>query len=549
MDGSEFAGQYNASGTSVDFPSFTTSTSGPELYVGYALLVGSYAAGGTTGFTFEATVEDDLFCYGFTGPSYTDSVVTLGDTYYYTVAAITGIGTGPESTEASGTATSGTLPGIPTLSVTNGASLVLNWSTPSAGTDSITNYKVYKGSTSGGETLLTTLGVVNTYTDSAVTSGDTYYYKVAAVSGIGTGTESTEASGLAGASSWPYTGAGSPDPIGTSPSPFVTSIFTTPVPASPTLASNSAAQVTEFLAQIASANNEVGVNFNSSCATRYVVHGNSMTWTNMSVIGYDGTPIGTIPVPIPSFATPDPNGSDRQMIIIDVDNLLVWEFWSTFAPGQSNEYQSTVSVWTCWTFEVGPLGQDFYGVWPGYYPSGSSGGWPGNGSPPAVAGDAPSLSWSASASHISYAGGIITMADLVSGSIEHAINMALPTPGGPVSPATASDGGGAGCPEGSWFYFPASVSMPGGLSPIAQMIFTAIKKYGLYIMDTSGSVNAYCENADAWTNYSTYPTGPGPWTYFNSNGANAYTELTALPWSELVLLAPATQAAIVGGAS
>jgi hypothetical protein len=63
----------------------------------------------------------------------------------------------------------------------------------------ITSYRVYRGTSSGSETLLTSggcsgLGAVLSCTDTGLTNGQTYYYKVSAVNSIGEGTQSTEAS-------------------------------------------------------------------------------------------------------------------------------------------------------------------------------------------------------------------------------------------------------------------------------------------------------------------------------------------------------------------
>ena len=57
----------------------------------------------------------------------------------------------------------------------------------------ITAYKVYRGTTSGGESLLTTLGNVLTYTNTGLTNGQIYYYKVSAINSIGEGPQSNEA--------------------------------------------------------------------------------------------------------------------------------------------------------------------------------------------------------------------------------------------------------------------------------------------------------------------------------------------------------------------
>jgi hypothetical protein len=62
----------------------------------------------------------------------------------------------------------------------------------------ITSYNVYRGTSSGTETLLTAggcsgLGVTMSCTDSGLTNGQTYYYKVSAVNSIGAGAQSAEA--------------------------------------------------------------------------------------------------------------------------------------------------------------------------------------------------------------------------------------------------------------------------------------------------------------------------------------------------------------------
>ena len=82
--------------------------------------------------------------------------------------------------------------------------VVLSWTAPASnGASAITNYKVYRGTTAGGETVLTTLGNVTTYTDSAVTNGQIYYYQVSAVNGVGEGPKSTEVSATPGAPAAP----------------------------------------------------------------------------------------------------------------------------------------------------------------------------------------------------------------------------------------------------------------------------------------------------------------------------------------------------------
>src|SRR5437660_1798272 len=74
------------------------------------------------------------------------------------------------------------------------AQVRLDWDVPASnGGSAITNYKIYRGTTSGGETLLTTVGNEFTYTDSGLTNGQTYYYQVSAVNALGEGPRSNGA--------------------------------------------------------------------------------------------------------------------------------------------------------------------------------------------------------------------------------------------------------------------------------------------------------------------------------------------------------------------
>jgi subtilisin family serine protease/fibronectin type 3 domain-containing protein len=121
--------------------------------------------------------------------------LTNGTTYSFTVTATNGVGTGPASASAS--ATPATVPGAPTLAVptAGNASVGLSWTPPASnGGSAITGYKLYRGTTPGGEALLVTLGNLTSYADTAVTNGTTYYYKVSAINGVGEGAQSTERS-------------------------------------------------------------------------------------------------------------------------------------------------------------------------------------------------------------------------------------------------------------------------------------------------------------------------------------------------------------------
>jgi Fibronectin type III domain len=88
-------------------------------------------------------------------------------------------------------------PGAPALNTptAGNGSVNLSWAAPASdGGAPIADYGVYRSTTAGGETLLARSGGAVTYTDSAVTNGTTYYYKVAAINTAGTGAFSNEVS-------------------------------------------------------------------------------------------------------------------------------------------------------------------------------------------------------------------------------------------------------------------------------------------------------------------------------------------------------------------
>src|SRR5205085_6504957 len=70
----------------------------------------------------------------------------------------------------------------------------LSWSAPADGGAAITGYNVYRGTSAGGETMLTGLGNLTSFDDGAVTPGGRYYYRVTAVNTAGEGAQSNEVS-------------------------------------------------------------------------------------------------------------------------------------------------------------------------------------------------------------------------------------------------------------------------------------------------------------------------------------------------------------------
>jgi fibronectin type 3 domain-containing protein len=133
-----------------------------------------------------------------TGTSFTDTGLTNGTTYYYTVAAVNAVGSSPQSSEASATPLA-TAPSAPlnVVASSGNAQATVAWSVPaSTGGSPITGYNVYRGTSPGAEssTPVATNVTGTSFTDTGLTNGTTYYYRVAAVNGVGVSPQSSEAS-------------------------------------------------------------------------------------------------------------------------------------------------------------------------------------------------------------------------------------------------------------------------------------------------------------------------------------------------------------------
>src|SRR5216684_4089922 len=133
---------------------------------------------------------------GVVGTTFTDSTVSNGTTYFYKVAAVNSVGPGPLSNEASATPAP-TVPSAPQnlVAVAGNSGVALSWAAPASnGGAPVTSYNVLRSTTNGTETLLSSGVVGTTFTDSTVSNGTTFFYKVAAVNSVGPGPLSNEAS-------------------------------------------------------------------------------------------------------------------------------------------------------------------------------------------------------------------------------------------------------------------------------------------------------------------------------------------------------------------
>jgi hypothetical protein len=161
------------------------------------------AAGATSYALYRGTSSggETQIAYGIKGTSFTDTglddnlttgpALINGRTYYYEVRAVSanetqsGLSNQPSVTPVA-------VPAVPsglTASAGN-AQVSLSWA-PSAGAAS---YDIYRGTSSGGATLLASGIATTSYTSTALTNGTTYYYEVSAVNAGGQSALSSQVS-------------------------------------------------------------------------------------------------------------------------------------------------------------------------------------------------------------------------------------------------------------------------------------------------------------------------------------------------------------------
>jgi len=128
--------------------------------------------------------------------------LTDGTTYYVTVRATSGSGTG-----ALAAAVSGVPVGVPypptgvTIGTATTSSLVVSWGAPSAtGGAAISAYTVLYATSASGPWSTASAGTTTTATVSGLTSGTTYFVKVEAANSAGTGNPSSAVQGKTGGS-------------------------------------------------------------------------------------------------------------------------------------------------------------------------------------------------------------------------------------------------------------------------------------------------------------------------------------------------------------
>ena len=127
---------------------------------------------------------------------YTDTTVSVGESYHYKVSALNEVGEGENTSEIDQEVY--ILPSSPSdLEAEKGKGQInLTWEAPSSnGGDEIIKYKIYRSTSSGDLTYLDEVSAdEDTYIDTDVEPEQTYYYKVTAVNDAGESDRSTEVS-------------------------------------------------------------------------------------------------------------------------------------------------------------------------------------------------------------------------------------------------------------------------------------------------------------------------------------------------------------------
>ncbi|MFT3863165.1 MAG: hypothetical protein QM729_02750 [Solirubrobacterales bacterium] len=213
-------------------------------------------------------------------------------------------------------------------------------------------------------------------------------------------------------------------------------------------------------------------------------------------------------VPIPAGATPAA-GTDKHMVVYQPSTDRMWEFWLCEHSGEK---------WTAhWGGAMEGLSSD-----KGYFDSEA---WPGAGT-----------NWGATATSLPLMGGLMMIEEALSGTIPHALALAIPEPKDTyVFPAQRGDGYGTGAydiPEGSCFRLRADYNIDGsGASDYVKMIMRAAQAYGMIVRDASGVVVLYGEAPQDEAGEAAWETvleGSWPETQVIEN-----LELAGFPWEEL----------------
>jgi hypothetical protein len=218
------------------------------------------------------------------------------------------------------------------------------------------------------------------------------------------------------------------------------------------------------------------------------------------------------------------------------DGGCVWtdtgtEVPTPVAPPTANTATTPGQWHAAWGGRMSTVSQD-----PGYYRNIANplGGW------------TEQSNWGVTASGLPVVGGLITLADLASGQINHAIAIMVPqaAKGVFVFPAQRTDGVSTAAnaiPEGSRFRLPATLNLAAiSMPPVTREIAQAAQTYGLIVNDQTGATVGFrAEDPSPLIRQGQ----PNPYnTYFKTSPTGSYEDpnflLASFPWADLELVAP-----------
>jgi hypothetical protein len=210
-------------------------------------------------------------------------------------------------------------------------------------------------------------------------------------------------------------------------------------------------------------------------------------------------------VPLPPDARPA-SGTDGQLTVWQPSTDRLWEFWRMSEA--SGEWRAQ------WGGAIEHVSQSA-----GYF---SSESWPGARS-----------NWGATATSLPLVGGLITLADLQRGEIDHALALGYPLTKAGVFrfPAQRTDGKSNSInalAEGTRLRIDPGLDLASlHLPPLTLMLAQAAQRYGIVLRDTSGVVDFFAQDPT--------PTGTNayaPWL----EGKKPWQLLAQFPWRELQAL-------------
>jgi hypothetical protein len=289
--------------------------------------------------------------------------------------------------------------------------------------------------------------------------------------------------------------------------------FNRPLPANPTVASDSASIIANLTANNANFEGSTGqFAFTSDDGRDGVYYSRpsdpvvtlhcTYYWGPGTCSGANKVNIDTQQIHIPAGAMPQDNGSDMHMTVVDQTNQLEYDFeHATWSPDHK-----TLNVWSGAEVPAGPdLG------------SGLGGG--------------------GTAAHTATLAGLITEPELASGTINHALAINLPCTNGAVFPAQGANGlpctqehgqtnTSTAAPLGTLFQLNMTNAQiaNSGAPAWQKTIMTAMARYGMYVNDTDGIGNIELE-AESDISYTSLGGQPLLSNFIKAKGGWFYSPL------------------------